>query len=56
MSDPEQTEAFAREINAVICRFRQEFEITAATAVGVLYIAAAEIIDSIKDGNESEDD
>ncbi len=46
MTDVEQTIAFANEIQAVCERFRQEFHITAATAVGVLHIQAAAIIQS----------
>lgn len=36
MSDAEQTQAFADDLQRLVQRYKNEFEITAAAAVGVL--------------------
>ncbi len=47
MDHIEQTQAFANDIQNLIERYRQEFELTAATVVGTLHIAAAQVIHSL---------
>lgn len=44
MSDPEQTAAFEKEVNAVVNRFRAEFNITIAAAVGTLAVISHQLI------------
>jgi hypothetical protein len=40
MTDKEQTDAFADELDKLVDRFRQEFDLTYAQAVGVLHMKA----------------
>lgn len=40
MDHNEQTEAFAAELDALVDRFRSEFDLTYAVVVGVLHIKA----------------
>ena len=40
MSEADQTKAFAEELDSLVERFRQEFDLTYAGAVGVLTMKA----------------
>jgi hypothetical protein len=39
VSDKEQTDAFAKEVNALIDRFRGEYDLSYAQAIGVFQLA-----------------
>lgn len=43
MTDPEQTDAFAKALDALVDRYRREFNLTYAQAVGVLVIKMHEL-------------
>jgi len=43
MSDPEQIEALATDIQKVIDRYRAEFNLTLAAAIGVLEVVKLEL-------------
>ena len=43
MSVREQIEAFSRDLNVVIDRYREEFELPYAAAIGVLFRLACEL-------------
>lgn len=43
MSHQEQINAFSKDIEAVIERYRREFELTVAAAVGVLELAKLDL-------------
>ena len=44
MDGEEQTEHFSKELDRLIQRFRQEYSLTYASAVGTLNIKATELI------------
>lgn len=53
MTDREQIKAFADELDNLVNRFADEFNLTTAAAVGVLMIKAQEIIyESANKGEE----
>lgn len=43
MSDPEQIDAFATDLKRLIDRYRAEFNLTLAAAIGTLEIAKLEL-------------
>jgi hypothetical protein len=49
MSEGEQIEAFVKDIEAVIDRYRAEFNLRLASAVGVLEIVKLDLIQGEKD-------
>lgn len=54
MTDPEQTDAFARDLDALVSRYCAEFQLTVASAIGVLEIKKHELIaEALK--NEDDD-
>jgi len=48
MKDRRQVEALAGEINKVIGRFRKEYDLSLASAVGTLVVIAVELILEVK--------
>ena len=58
MTDPEQTQAFADDVQRLINRYRAEFEMTAASVVGVLafqqYLIMSEMQERFQDGEFDE--
>lgn len=49
MDANEQTQAFVEELERVINRFRTEYDLTLATAVGVLHILAFDLMKEASD-------
>lgn len=55
MTDPEQTQAFANELEKLINRYRCEFELTAATVVGVLQFQQFLIMTEVQNSHQEEE-
>ena len=49
MTEKEQIAAFAADVTAVVNRYRSEFQITIASAIGVLHVVAWEILTEEQD-------
>lgn len=56
MSDEEQINALVRELEAVVTRFRVEFDMKIAATIGVLEIIKLDLYSEIRDGMGNEDD
>lgn len=52
MNDKEQIDAFADDIDKLVERYRQEFEITYAAVVGVLFLKAHLICNEASDRSD----
>ncbi len=53
MTDKQQTDHFAHELDRLIDRFRMEYEISYAAVIGTLHIKATTLV--IDAGDENED-
>lgn len=60
MTEKEQVTAFANDIDKLVERYKQEFDMTYAAAVGVLFMKAQllslETVKFTMEGDEEEDD
>lgn len=56
MSDAEQISAFATELDALVERYREEFDLTYAAVVGALHMKAFEICREAEETLEDDDD
>ena len=56
MTEPDQTHHFATELDALILRFRQEYDLTLAAVVGTLYVKQHELCAEIMKKNEEEEE
>ena len=56
MSDAEQISAFAAELDALVERYREEFDLTYAAVVGALHMKAFEICREAEEPLEDDDD
>ncbi len=55
MDESQQTAAFAADLNRVVERYRAEFNLTVAAAIGTLEVVKLELFHQQKD-NETESD
>lgn len=55
MSGPEQIDAFARDLDALVSRYCAEFELTTAAAIGVLEIKKHQLIAGAISNEEDEE-
>lgn len=55
MTDPEQIDAFARDLDALVSRYCAEFQLTVAGAIGVLEIKKHELIAEALKNRENEE-
>lgn len=57
MTDREQIEAFGRDLDALVERYRAEFELTYAAVIGLLYVKATQLtIEASSDDDDEEED
>jgi hypothetical protein len=54
MDDKEQTKAFAGDLDALVERYRSEFDLTYAVVIGVLYLKAHMMAEEASETTEEE--
>lgn len=55
MTDREQTKAFGDDLDALVERYRKEFDLSLAQAVGVLQVKIHGLIDDVRNKDDDED-
>lgn len=56
MTDNEQIDHFAKDVNALVDRYRKEFDLCYASAVGVLQMKIYSMCDEAKENSEEENE